>query len=170
MPPQLFVVPSGQKFDPKKLPGKATAKSGSTKPKGNFLWTSSLKGRESDWTKFTEGPGQEDLASSGDRVVFSVRPSAKVLHVTNKQEFLWAWEEFFYQTDWMHEEELIYLDWEKISKEYDGFHFGGGGWPGPYTSRPEWNTLYGWDAESTVWFNPKVLDFQRILKKGKQKK
>ncbi len=171
MMPQVFLVPQGKRFDLKKIPGKKVAKSGWIKPipRGSFLWTSSLKGRGSAWTEFAKEKDQDLLATGGDRIVFSVKPGAKVLHVTNRAEFSWALEAFSYQKGWMKEDGLIYLDWEAISKKYDGFHFGGGSWPGNYTSHPEWDTLEGWDVESTVWFNPKVLDFQGVLPKRKAK-
>jgi len=46
------------------------------------------------------------------------------------------------------------LDFEKMAKDYDGIHL---------TEEGQWRTrfgdrnLYGWDAESTLWFNPHCL-------------
>ena len=112
----------------------------------------------SAWEKFIDD--QKELASAGDRVIFEVKPGAKILTVRSKPQYLWVWEEYFYQKDWMEEEGIFYFDWEAISKKYDAFNFGGG----HYTSQ-KWYALEGWDVESTVWFNPSFLEFKGIVPK-----
>lgn len=49
----------------------------------------------------------------------------------------------------------IHIDFEKLANDFDGLHL---------TDEGQWNTrltrpnLYGWDSESTIWFNPDCLE------------
>lgn len=141
MKPQLFV--HGEEPDPEKF-DKVQNREAFWKPKGG-LWTSTLDGDSSawiDWCKrerwgLSEGMGKFALYPEDDVDVF-------VVDVYDDLEQLVE----DYPRDIQFPRPLI--DFEKMAEDYDGMQV---------TERGQAETrfgkvnLYGWDCESTFWFN-----------------
>jgi len=152
---QVFVPLPGKEFDPALLRKRVKVKNRSRglKPVPGLLWTSSIDntpfGRESwmDWCS------HESPSWIGDKaVIFDVKPSAKILHILNEQALDDLDPAYKLPNEWGDPR----LDWEAMARDgYDGVHI---------DPRGElYMLLYGWDAESTVWFDNSVLTLDRVV-------
>jgi len=147
---QVHTIRRGERFDPKRLKRRSPRnKPGWPKPYGDLFWTSTLTGRHTDWLRVCEY--DPDMGRAGKQAaIFSVKPSAKVLHIRS-EAFLKALEDEVPLPNRDHSDPIpgSYIDWELLAKVYDGVH-------ADYV-------ISGWDAESTVWFNPGALKFERMV-------
>lgn len=120
------------------------------KPSGG-MWTSSRRYHGSSaWIEWCENERFETGVHR--KWLLTPDPDARVAEVDDEPD-LWALHERFgvkepIGNDGHH---LYGLDFYKMSKEFDGIHL---------TDEGQWRTrntqpynLYGWDCESTVWFN-----------------
>lgn len=146
---QLF-APKGGEIDLDKIPkGKLRIKNDSNinKPIGAF-WTSTHNRRGSDWVDFAK----YGFAWGGDLVsaLLLKSKSRKVLHIKNDRDYQKAYEQ--YPNDDSGKE---WLDWESLSKKYDAVHIS--------DSALYNDNLWGWDVDSTAWFNMQNLEIDKII-------
>ena len=116
---------------------------------GSVIWTSTLVGRTTDWLRFCKY--MEDTFGSeyvGDQgVIFEVSSSAKLYRIDSDAAWLALGEKYGKVEN--AKKFNIVVEWAKVQQDYDGvFHARGVGF---------------WDAESTVWLNPKVLSVKRVV-------
>jgi hypothetical protein len=171
LPPQLFVVPQGQKFDPARFPRARLEAVRATPPRvkpwpNRFVWTATLLGTDAqgkhesawtDWLVREDGAGALRGVGEAEKAVFDVASDAQILHIRTQEDFERAFARF--PTDDGSFER--HLDWAPISRAYDAVHFGDektGDVPFDL-----YNTMYGWDVESTVWFDPSKLVFRGLV-------
>lgn len=126
------------------------------KPRGGF-WTSTFlpRGRfTSDWVCFL---GEEALEEKRKHLLLQVKSSAKVFHIDSESDLTELIKK--YPDTAMMERQKSFMqygsvdapiDWESVSKVYDGVHLTEKGQHETRDSSPY--DLSGWDAESTVWF------------------
>lgn len=149
MKPQLFAPRT--KADVKNLPkGKLKIKNmrAPNKPVGAF-WTSTWDGTGSRWTDWVSGSMPDWKQNKG--ILMEVRSNAKVYIISNRKDY----EELYKKYPAKTEHSMFNpLDWEAISKDYDGVWV-----KNPYAH----DDLYGWDVESTSWFNMKVLKPVKVV-------
>ena len=147
------------KFDPNKVPtGRlriGNQMACSNKPNGAF-WTSSYKQKfkGSDWTDFKKKKFPHWHTGMG--AVFEIKGSPKILKIKSHNDYMKIQKKFPYKKMDKHRDGRtdcpsgeLYLDWEKVSKMYDGLQLAG-----KYVPK-----LGQWDVESTAWFNMKKLEF-----------
>ena len=138
------------------------------KPQGAF-WTSSLKGRESMWIEYCSTDYRDAIGP--EAALFKPWPQAKILWLRNIKDFDRAWEKYPLPIDsrlsteydpgkdaWVKKR---ILDWKAIARDYDAVTCPDCQW-GSY-----WGDLampmYGWDVESTAWFNMDALRLVDIV-------
>lgn len=155
---QLFIPPRGQKW--RGLPSSASVKNmGMNKPLGGF-WTSTYRGGRSDWADWATVNLERKKATQG----ILLEPGGKVYHLDDQSDYDRLFAKF--PRKGMFDEDFI--DWEAVSRAYDGVHISRQGIRnlaslGSTNNDPP---LYGWDVESTVWFNPSVLMAKGVIKMG----
>jgi hypothetical protein len=158
---QLFIPRGGEKWRglPRSVPVKNTPMG---KPQGGF-WTSTYRGplERSDWADFSEqtfGPVR------GEGVI--LRPKGRVYWMETQEDYDWLQSKFPRENQFG--DPLI--DWEALARSgrWDGVHVSRKGLrnlaqmgPGNYDP-----PLYGWDVESTIWFNPSVMQVKGTTKLG----
>jgi superoxide dismutase len=116
---------------------------------GSVLWTSTLVGKTTDWLRFCKYMedtfGSDYVGNQG--VIFEVSSSAKLYRIDSDDAWLALGEKYGKVEN--AKKFNIVVDWAKVQQDYDGvFHARGAGF---------------WDAESTVWLNPKVLSVKRVV-------
>jgi len=138
---------------------------GNNKPSA-ILWTSTAKKSVnntyvSDWVRWVSGNQSSWMSETG--YIYKVNPNATILQLDSDHEAeriyglfqklgRGATAEFDNRDGYYSRVTHLYKDfpWGEIAKHFDGVtHF-----PSSY-GRNEF--LYGWDCESTAWFNPSVL-------------
>jgi hypothetical protein len=146
---QLFAPRS--KAEIKKLPKgrlKITNQHLPNKPVG-ALWTSTWNGRGSDWTDWVEYNMEEWKTSKG--ILIQIQSSVKLYTISNSKDYEKLYDAYGIKPS---SSSFGSLDWERISKKYDGVWV-----ENPYAHKD----LYGWDVESTAWFNMKVLKPLKVV-------
>ena len=152
---QIFAPGTGGeyfKFDPNKVPtGKlriGMQMACQNKPRGGF-WTSSYKQKfkGSAWTDFKKK--EFPTWHSGMGAVFEIKGSPKILKIKSHNDYLKIQKKFPMRVECPSGE--LYLNWQKVSKKYDGFQFAGSKYSVPLLGQ--------WDVESTAWFNMSKLEF-----------
>jgi len=160
---QLFIPRHIKKWKgvPKKFP--PAARHPNNKPAGAF-WTSTLAGNTSDWDEWMKGEMPEWRGSEG--VVLGVKPGARIRHLRTKQQAEDFLDEYGVETPdfpslrsgggvWTGLFEKV-PDWPRVYRDYDAMHMEGAALRHP--------AFYGWDAESTGWWNTKHLkDIGRVV-------
>lgn len=123
------------------------------KPSGG-LWTSTYEEKKgSDWTSFCENNHFKDIKKHN---FYLLEPEKDIkIYTIDKYNDLASLMENYKENDFDnpfgHFSFLRpFLDFEKISQDYDGIHLTSRGQFETRMSRPE--SLYGWDVESTLWF------------------
>lgn len=136
---------------------------GNDKPAEGF-WTSSAwetkTGWTSDWYRFVQRRFPEWQTDYG--YLFEVDKSAQVFDLFYADDFFqWAESHDRVLTktgDWPPADSpdnmRVRFPWDEMAKLFDGAHHSGGGY-GRYDE-----FTYGWDVESTVWFNTSVLKYK----------
>lgn len=151
---QVFLLGPNQEFDESKFRSVRIKPSrGLNKPDGAF-WTSTLEGTSSAWIDWCRWEMPRWI---GDRAaLFNVKSGAKVYTIRNAKDYMDLWRK--------HPAEVKsyglgnhYIDWASAAREYDAVHLASDLGRG---SVPE---LYGWDVESTAWFNTRGLDFAKMV-------
>ena len=147
-------------------PTKPVNKSGNNKPNAN-LWTSTAikteNGWTSDWAKWTYNNQRDWLSNTG--YLYKVKPGALVLSLDSTYD---AEEVYNVFSDLGRLKEIpeylkgsrpYYKDlmrynfpWDEISKHFDAVWHSG--------SRYDHDFMYGWDVESTAWFD---TDFLQLI-------
>ena len=90
--------------------------------------------------------------------VFEVQSGAKIARVANFKQYDKLVKKYPHDTSDMGcSYGDRYLNWYKLSKDYDGFHLASSRGFGPYG-------ISGWDAETDAWFNMKKLKFVGTIK------
>ena len=165
----LFEVLGYQLFMPKlaseikKLPtGKLDIKEpgmsgGFNKPYGAF-WTSSWKGRSSEWSEWVDS--KMPHWKSNDGILLKVSHGAKVYTVKTLKDYEDIHKRYGFSFDETgkgakrRSRPYVGLNWKQLSKSYDGFQV---------VSPRVHKDLEYWDAESTAWFNMNVLTPVKIV-------
>lgn len=118
------------------------------KPMGAF-WTSPRTDDSCDWLDWCQYEMPQWIGEMA--VLYSVSPKARILELTDHATLCAK-----YPLDWDYKPAI---DWSRVAEEYDGAHY-----------VPEGNWLdcinggfYGWDVESTAWFNMDVLRLERFV-------
>lgn len=164
------VVEEGREERPPVLTGfRESPVKGDNKPSGAF-WTSSAhkKGNEytSRWYEFVKTNFSEWQTDYG--YLFAVKPSAMVID-SHQLEQYYEWAESHERTEANHEYYLKYhrydsgrmrgnFPWKELAKHFDGVHHHG------WSSRDSDDFTYGWDVESTAWFNTSVLEYRGAVR------
>lgn len=141
-------------------PGKAVSPPGNNKPSAS-LWTSTARkvgdGWISEWSQWTEDNQPTWFSKTG--YLYKVKPGALILELNNDydaQEIMRA----FQNLNRVKEPEDPHnygqsfrmrsvFPWDEISKNFAGVHHSGFGYGDDF--------MYGWDVESTAWFDTSVL-------------
>ena len=153
---QVYLLPPGG--DPKevlsRLKGRAQVSNGrfiNPKPKGrDIVWTSSLKGTQSEWLNWCRFEMPEWIGEKA--VIFE--PTGKIAYIRNRRDLLKLMAFYPWQAEGRFAEfSDPGIDWVALSKDYDAVWHDG-------SNREE---LYGWEVESTAWFNPSALKFKRVV-------
>lgn len=87
--------------------------------------------------------------------VLWVEPDARIVEIRTKEDYMAVLFRYQQQLRWKYT-----IDYVELSKRYDGLHLteqglynlGQPGWDITYRGK-HFVSFYGWDAESTVWFN-----------------
>lgn len=116
------------------------------KPRGGF-WTSTYnKEYGSEWIDWCK-ENEFSTSSTFNGFILYIKEGVRVYKVDSEQDLMKLFSMYELRT----ELPIKALDFEKISKDYDGLHL---------TSRGQVETrltypynLYGWDCECTLWFN-----------------
>ena len=142
---------------------------GDSKPAHAF-WTSSAIALKdgtytSDWNKLVHNTFPEWQNDYG--YLFEVDTSAIVLPSRDLDQF-YEWAEFAHKftkevpdwakSEWSASRMRSNYPWDILARHFDGVHHGGYG-GGGYDE-----FTYGWDVESTAWFNTKVLKYKGAVK------
>jgi len=150
---------SVQESAPILIPGKAITPPGNNKPQAN-LWTSSAKKLNdgtytSDWVKYVANNNKSWMSPTG--YLYRVKPNGLVLELNTDQDaerIKWAFQNLGSMPHDDPNDTYRYLSkdypWDQIVKHFDAVHHY------PYSSNRDF--LYGWDVESTAWFNTDQLE------------
>lgn len=149
LPPQLFL---GSQPDMSKMKKVVNRQPRGVKPDSGGLWTSTYHPgkRGSDWKEFSAEMGR------GVNAGWILQPKSAIVYVVNTLEDLeYLYDNFNRPSSLppelaiaMGEEKL--LDFEAMSKMFDAIHLSK---KGQVATRMTTPNLYGWDIESTLWFN-----------------
>lgn len=141
-------------------PGKTVSPPGNNKPSAS-LWTSTARkvgdGWTSEWAQWTESNQPTWFSTTG--YLYKVKPGALILELDNDhdaQDIMWV----FQSLNRVKEPEepnnygrdvnmRLVFPWDEISKNFAGVHHSGYGYGNEF--------MYGWDVESTAWFDTSVL-------------
>lgn len=149
------------------LTGYKESPPGDNKPAGAF-WTSSAikKGDKytSDWYQFVQDVFPDWQTDYG--FLFEVKPTALVFDSHHLEHF-YEWVEFAdkftkpmpdYAKSYGRDIAMrSHFPWDVMGRYFDGvFHYGGRGYGDEFT--------YGWDVESTAWFNTRDLVYKGAVK------
>lgn len=151
------------------LPAKANAQGHYNKPTA-ALWTSTLKKSQikkdghtyytSDWNEWVIN--NQSTWTSDWGYVYYVKPNARILTMNSfhdaeriyklyaalsNQAVKFDRDSYFGPAEQM----KINYPWSEIAKHWDGIH-GGHHYSDPF--------FYGWDCESTAWFDPSILTYK----------
>jgi len=128
------------------------------KPEGG-LWTSTFlpEGEEfdkmcSDWLRWCLSDMPEWLPKSEDYCwVLYPSDDVKVFEIDTLDDYIKCLEKYGYLNPTTKKREI---NFEKLQMDYDCLHLTEGGfWGLRYIPEyPEYQTFYGWDCESTIWF------------------
>lgn len=138
-------------------PGKAITPPGRNKPQADF-WTSTAKkttdGWTSEWAQWVSENQPSWFSNTG--YLYKVKPGALILeldHESDAERIYFAFEMLGRATPIDYNDSYGRLSkafpWDQIAKHFDGVRHGG------YSYRSEF--LYGWDVESTAWFDTSFL-------------
>jgi len=140
-------------------PGKASSPPGNNKPTVASLWTSSaIKGADgaytSDWARWTKSEQPDWFSDKG--YLYKVKPGALILELNSEHDaerIYRAFENLGRASPIDRSERYSRLSrafpWDQIAKHFDGV------WHGGY--RSDGYFMYGWDVESTAWFDTSFL-------------
>ena len=146
LPPQLFCPRHMRELKPYIEP----VINDWVKPHGG-LWTSTYTPDEkycSDWIVWCVREEMYEWVSDSCYILYP-NPDAKILTIDSKEDLKRVIDQYHIVKNGKK-----YLDYERISKDFDAIHL---------TERGQWDTrllepnLYGWDCESTLWFRNKFL-------------
>ena len=143
-------------------PGKAESPPGDNKPMNAHLWTSTAKktdnGWVSSWSAWVNNNQPKWYSNTG--YLYKVKPGALILPLDNDYEIrriLNVYQDLgrAKQSDptdsyYDYYEMRRYFPWDEISKHFDAVHHYG-------FHNSEF--LYGWDVESTAWFDVSFLEY-----------
>lgn len=139
-------------------PGKATSPPGRNKPSAD-LWTSTaIRGGDgtytSDWVRWVHGNQHDWMAPTG--FLYKVKPGALILTIDSDHDA----ERIYHAFEGLGTAQPIdysssygrltrAFPWDQVVKHFDGVHHSGYRSDGDFT--------YGWDCESTAWFDTSFL-------------
>jgi hypothetical protein len=139
---------------------------GDSKPSGAFWTSSAIKsgdGYTSDWYRFVQKTFPEWQTDYG--YLFEVDSSALVLGASHLDQF-YEWAEFAHKftkevPDWAKnywgtDQMRTNYPWDTMARHFDGVRH-------TYSYGSD-SFTYGWDVESTAWFNTKVLKYKGAVK------
>lgn len=126
---------------------------GNNKPINGGFWTSSMTdNNKSGWLEFTEREDFYDDMSKLKIFQAEVSDKARVLMIDTKEDYEEALKSYGMPVDNKRHpiasvDNAQILDYEKLMLDYDALSLTANG------LRNNYLTFYGWDCESTVWFN-----------------
>lgn len=150
------------------VPGQVQSPPGRNKPSAAF-WTSSAEKRPdgtyiSDWSRWTADnmPGWSNTQGH----LYKIRSGARVLDLhsaTDAKSIYNIFQDLGVIPDLSDTEAYkrfpqdsmalsTHFPWDQVSKHFDGVWYDGGNYHDEF--------MYGWDVESTAWFNAAVLDYR----------
>ena len=148
-----------QEAAPILTPGKVLSPPGNSKPKAS-LWTSTARegpnAWSSEWARWTWSNQSKWFSETG--YLYKVKPGALVLELNSDHDAEMVYDAFTdlgrakerdvdsYEKWELHRE----FPWGEISKHFDAVWHGGYGRDGD-------DFMYGWDVESTAWFDTSFL-------------
>ncbi len=149
-------------------PAPSVSKAGGTKP-GNAFWTSSLKKEYeengityygSEWIDYVS-TSLRDSSYNDVGYVYRISPSARILSINHDEDVKYIYRIYrdlganltpHAEFSGEHYDMAKDFPWDEIRKHWDAIHHRTGwGDSGGFT--------YGYDCESTAWFNTDVLDY-----------
>jgi hypothetical protein len=160
LPPQLHVDHSDRGpgkgiLTPEKFENVANDSYGWCKPIKGGLWTSTLKEEVwSDWCNWTWG--EQFMYRDGEKAfILTVSSTAKIFEINGRDDVKWLKDRYImtqgsegFAKSYL--DELVRLDWTKVSHDFDGVHLTEFGNRQLHLADMSYS-LNAWDAESTVW-------------------
>jgi hypothetical protein len=148
-----------QEAAPILIPGKSISPPGNNKPQAH-LWTSSARKLDngtytSDWVRYVYNSNKSWMSPTG--YLYRVKPNGLILDLNYDQDaerLKWAFQNLGSAKPDNPDDTYRYLakdyPWDQIVKHFDAVHHY------PYSGNTDF--LYGWDCESTAWFNTDQLE------------
>jgi hypothetical protein len=168
-PLQLFAssLPSKESLEKFKKSKKIIPKVEMVNKPMNAFWTSTaIKSGESYTSEWTEFSG-DFIGSPKSFLLLKAKPDAKIFEVSSRKDYNSLKKEFGETKHPMLDDPMFRkLNWVDIAKVYDAVRITN---EGAGKSR-EQGWLYGWDIESTAWFDPQKLEVIEAIdlkKRGK---
>jgi hypothetical protein len=142
---------------------------GDNKPSMAF-WTSTARKRSngeysSEWYELVKQQFREWQTDYG--YLFEVKPDAMILQSRNLERY-YNWAERakrlekqpheYYDKQYVSMRMCGNFPWKELSKHFDGVHHDG------HSSHDSDDFTYGWDVESTAWFNTSVLKYKGAVR------
>jgi len=128
------------------------------KPPGAF-WTSTLGEHEGTTTSDWDAWVQENMPGwrEGTAAILAVEPGARVLTLRTMKDYRAFAERYARPGRQGALGMLLTFDWPAVARDYDGVHV-------ECAVAVGHDALYGWDAESTAWFNTDHLREVEVVK------
>lgn len=135
------------------------------KPETGGFWTSTLTANgKSGWLEFAEKEGIYSESKKQDLQVYhiDVANSARVLLINTIEDFEQAVKDYGFMQQEQNLFQGVYyeprLNYDKLMKDYDALSVTSN------ALHENFLELYGWDCESTIWFNMDHLNVKLISK------
>ena len=121
------------------------------------LWTSTLDEKTgSEWMEFCEYDKSQDVKG----FTCTIKDDAKILEIDSVHDLHEIIKEYGMDFEIAEGVKRKVIDYEKLSKDFDGLHLTSKGQVKTRTTFPY--NLNGWDAESTVFFRDVFGDCEEI--------
>lgn len=129
------------------------------------LWTSTFnpEGKyASGWVEWCAGEMPEWIVDM-HAFLLTVSPTARVYTIDSLGDLVSLVSKYPLKTDIPQLKQFEWIDWEAVSRDYDGVYLTD---EGQWATRFSTPSLYGWDSESTLWFRnvfTKVVPYEGVL-------
>ncbi len=153
MKTQIVVINKNEEINPSKFI-KPEGNRGNNKPNKGGFWTSSITDdNKSGWINFAESNEFYNDWSELKILKVEIKNDARILFINSQEDYDKALEKYGRPADRLSNPLAFFegntqiLDFDKLTEDYDALSLTEDGlWT-------NYNTFYGWDCESTVWFN-----------------
>lgn len=164
LPPQLYLGA----FDPAKFLPVENFEGAAphNKPKRGGLWTSTLRGSESEWSRFVrvenlyDGRFVKETKDVSVGTILEIDDRAKILEINTRPELLLITEHYLKAYKDLSGEILKHLDYEALAGDFDALHVSKQGLESnkDYMIQPN---ISVYDTECTLWF---TIEHLQVIK------